>query len=198
LSLRAVLRGLWLLAVLAPLAAAAGDDPAAARLALFLDAHGHQSGLPDEATAAAMGDAISAGLASDIAVARVAQAEFMRDHPDEKPPFIEGPIFNSSAYEPYTGYEIIADPAFAGQSGADGERRVLRVRFVDDTATPAADWHDEFVLVHERGAWRIDDVRYGAGFDFSNHGTLRQNLQGEALSPAPLPQAGEGEGDVAR
>ena len=171
-----------LLALAAP--AFAGDDPAAARLAVFLDAHGHQSGLPDDATAQAMREHLSAQLAADLAVAMDAQVQFIADHPDEKPPLVEGPLFNSSAYEPYTAYDIVPDPEHAGQAGTDGERRVLRVRFTDDTVTPALQWEDGFALVHEGGAWRIDDVAYGGGFAFGNHGTLRDALYGDAAPPA--------------
>lgn len=175
-----------LLFAIAP--ALAGDDPAVARLALFLDAYGHQSGLPDEATAQAMRPLVSARLASDLQVASMAQAAFVADHPDEKPPLVEGPLFNSSGYEPYTAYEIVADPAHVGHAGADDERRTLRVRFTDDTVTPALTWEDEFALVHEGGAWRVDDVAWRGGFAYGNHGTLRAALQGE-----PLPGTTESE-----
>lgn len=184
---------LSLLLGFAALPAIAGDDPAAARLARFLDAHGQQSGLPDEAEAVAMRDFLSTRLAADLAVALGAQREFVADHPDEKPPLVEGPLFNSSAYEPWTAYAIDAgrvDAVHAGPAGADGERRVLRVEFTDDTVTPAIRWHDEFALVREDGTWRVDDVAYRGGFASGNHGTLRDALYGEAASeetPAATP-----------
>ena len=178
---------LILLLGLTALSARAGDDPAVGRLSLFLDAHGHQSGLPDEATSAAMRGLVSAALDADIAIARTAQAEFMRDHPDEKPPFVEGPLFNSSGYEPYTAYEILPGPPPADVAGTDGERRLLRVRFSDDTVTPALTWEDEFAMVHEDGAWRVDDVAFRAGFDYGNHGTLRAALQGETPPADAVP-----------
>lgn len=170
---------LALLFAFATAPAAAGDDPAVARLALFLDAHGQQSGLPDEATSKAMRDYVSAGLDSDIAVARVAQAEFIHDHPDEKPPLIEGPLFNSSGYEPWTSYEIVVDPAQAVSAGVDGERRTLRVRYTDNTVTPNILWNDHYAMLYEQGAWRLDDVAYRAAFEYGNHGTLRAALRGE-------------------
>jgi hypothetical protein len=178
----------WLLPLFLVLAGAtapalAGDDPAVARLALFLDAHGHQSGVPDAATSAAMRPLVSAGLDADLADARTAQAEFVRDHPDEKPPFLEGPLFNSSGYEPYTAYEILPGAAPAEVAGTDGARRVLRVRYTDSTVTPALTWEDEVTMVHEDGAWRVDDVAYRAGFDYGNHGSLRAALNGEDAAP---------------
>lgn len=182
---------LALLLAIAAAPATAGDDPAVARLALFLDRFGLQSGVPDKATSARMRPYVSRGLDADLAVARVAQAEFVRDHPDEKPPWVEGSLFNSSAYEPYTAYTIDADPAAAGRPGADGDRRTLRVHYTDDSVSPAVTWHDEYTMVHEDGAWRLDDVAFRAGFGFGNHGTLRGNLGGEDL-PA---EAGESEAE---
>jgi hypothetical protein len=183
----------WILLLGLALPAHAGDDPAVARLALFLDTHGHQSGLPDEPTSAAMRPLVSAGLDADIAVARMAVADFVRDHPDEKPPFVDGPLFNSSGYEPYTAYAIVADPAHAGHPGADGERRTLVVRYTDDTVTPAATWEDAYAFVHEDGTWRLDDVAFRGGFATGNAGTLRAALRGE---PPPADTGIEGRIDA--
>lgn len=164
--------------LLAASTAFAGDDPAAANLALFLADHGHQSGLPDPATAETMRPKITAALDADFAAARIAQTEFIAAFPEEKPPMIEGPIFNSSAYEPYTDYEIAHDPAADGAgAGDDGNRRTVEVKFTDSTVTPTLTWTDEFAMVHEGGAWKLDDVAYRAGFGFGNGGTLRANLR---------------------
>lgn len=166
------------LLLLAAMPAAAGDDPAAANLALFLADHGHQSGLPDPATAEAMRPMITAALDADFAAARIAQTAFIAAHPDEKPPMVEGPIFNSSGYEPYTDLAIAHDPAADGAgAGSDGDRRTLKVTFTDSTVTPALTWTDEFAMVHEGGAWRVDDVAYRAGFEYGNSGTLRASLR---------------------
>ena len=67
----------------------------------------------------------------------------------------------------------------AASAGTDGDRRVLRVRFTDDTIAPALTWEDEYALVHEDGAWRVDDIAYRGGFAYGNRGTLRGALQGE-------------------
>ena len=64
--------------------------------------------------------------------------------------------------------------------GCPDTRCVIRVDMVDTVASPDVLWYDEFVVVQEGGAWRIDDVNYRAGFDFGNHGTLRANLEADA------------------
>jgi hypothetical protein len=151
--------------------ARAGDDPAVAHLAIFLDEFGHQSGLPQDAAAERISPHLSAALNAALDAARAHQKKFVAEFPDEKPPWIEGPLFNSSGYEPYTGYAIVAP-----DGGCRGERCTLRVDYSDSSVTPAITWHDEYAMVLEGGQWRLDDVRFRAGFAYGNHGNLRANL----------------------
>ena len=83
-------------------AAPAAADNAPLRLRQFLDAHGRQDGLPTGDAATAIAPHLSAGLKAAIDAARAEQAAFMQEHPDEKPPFIEGKLFTSLAWEPLT------------------------------------------------------------------------------------------------
>lgn len=152
-------------------AAPAAADNAPLRLRQFLDAHGRQDGLPTGEAATAIAPHLSAALNAAIAAARAEQAAFIRDNPEEKPPFVEGRLFTSLAYEPFTAYAPVL-PA----GGCVAPRCVVRVDFVDTVASPDVTWHDEFVLVLEDGRWRIDDVRYRGGFDFGNQGSLRAML----------------------
>ena len=153
--------------------AAAANNPAML-LRSFLDAHGNQSGLPTGEKAAAIAPFLSQALAAAMARARKEQEDFIARHPDEKPPWIEGPLFHSSGAEPFTAYAIVLPVG-----GCPGTRCVIRVDMVDTAASPDVLWHDEFVLVKEVGGWRVDDVRYRAGFEFGNHGTLRTNLEAD-------------------
>lgn len=152
-------------------AAPAAADNAPLRLRQFLDAHGRQDGLPTGDAATAIAPHLSAGLKAAIDAARAEQATFMQEHPDEKPPFIEGKLFTSLAWEPFTAYAPVL-PA----GGCQAPRCVVRVDFVDTVASPDVTWHDEFVLVLEDGRWRIDDVLYRGGFEVGNAGSLRANL----------------------
>ncbi|KFN51538.1 hypothetical protein [Arenimonas composti] len=164
------LAALLALSMVAVAQAAASVDPAVAQVQLFLKRHGHQSGLPQGEDARRIAPLLSARLNVAIADARAAQARFISRFPDEKPPLIEGPLFNSSSYEPYTGYRVLAPAAPCG-----GDRCVLRVRFEDDTVTPALAWHDDFVLVREGGQWRLDDIRYRPD-EGDGAGSLRRAL----------------------
>lgn len=169
--MRATVFSLLLAALAVP--AAASEGPAA-RLRTFLDTHGNQSGLPTGAQVAAIQPFLSNALESAMARARKEQEDFIARHPDEKPPWIEGPLFHSSGAEPFTAYAIVL-PA----GGCPEPRCVIRVDMVDTAASPDVLWYDEFVVVQEDGAWRVDDVNYRAGFDFGNHGSLRANLEAD-------------------
>lgn len=150
-------------------------DNAILRLRKFLDAHGRQDGLPRGAEAVAIAPHLSAALNAAIESARAEQAAFIRDNPGEKPPYIEGKLFTSVLFEPFTAYAPVM-PA----GGCPAPRCVIRVDFVDAASSPDVAWHDEYVLVLEDDRWRIDDVHFRGGFDFGNHGSLRASL------PAPV------------
>jgi hypothetical protein len=166
--LRATATTLLLAAACAP--AFASGNPAA-RLRAFLDAHGNQSGLPSAEQAPVIKPYLSEALNEAMAEARTEQQAFIARRPDEKPPWIEGPIFHSSGYEPFTAYALVLP-----QGGCPQDRCVIRVDMVDTAASPDVLWHDEFVLVREDGQWRVDDVNYRAGFAWGNQGSLRANL----------------------
>ena len=155
------------------LPAGAAENPAAL-LRTFLDTHGNQSGLPTGDKVKAIEPFLSEALDAAMARARKEQEDFIARHPDEKPPWIEGPLFHSSGAEPFTAYAIVL-PA----GGCPDTRCVIRVDMVDTAASPDVLWYDEFVVVREGGGWRIDDVNYRAGFDFGNHGTLRTSLEAD-------------------
>jgi hypothetical protein len=164
---------LFALTLALALPAAAAGNPAKL-LRTFLDSHGNQSGLPTGEEVAAIAPFLSQALNEAMARARREQEDFIARHPDEKPPWIEGPLFHSSGAEPFTAYAIVLP-----LGGCPDTRCVIRVDMVDTVASPDVLWYDEFVVVKEGGDWRIDDVNYRAGFDFGNHGTLRTNLEAD-------------------
>jgi hypothetical protein len=164
---------LFALLLASALPAAAAGNPAKL-LRSFLDSHGNQSGLPTGEKATAIAPFLSQALNDAMARARQEQEDFIARHPDEKPPWIEGPLFHSSGAEPFTAYAIVLP-----LGGCPDARCVIRVDMVDTVASPDVLWYDEFVVVKEDGGWRIDDVNYRAGFAFGNQGTLRTNLEAD-------------------
>lgn len=168
---RVALKSFLLAAALLAAAAPALADNATLRLRQFLDAHGRQDGVPRGDAATAIAPHLSRALNAALEAARAEQAAFIRDNPGEKPPYIEGKLFTSVLFEPFTAYAPVL-PA----GGCAAPRCVIRVEFVDAASSPDVAWHDEFVLVLEDGRWRIDDVVFRGGFDFGNHGSLRASL----------------------
>ncbi len=148
--------------------------PPSARLDGFLKTIGRPSGLPDKALTRRMAPFVSRGLIAALARAGGEQARCMKQFPGDKPPWIEGNLFNSATFETPSGYKINA----AKPDGSN--RQVLSVTFVDaDGRAPA--WTDEYVMVFEHGHWRVDDVVFGGPFEFGPGAGSR--LKPDLLAP---------------
>lgn len=122
------------------------------------------------------------GLATRELVCLLSAAAQFRDYsakiaPNDKPPFVEGDLFSTSAYERATRFEIEL------------------VREHEQSATVLAhfyygtefDWRDRLHLRIEGGQWRLSDVDRIGRFEFGNAGSLKRELY-EAMSgeiPAP-------------
>lgn len=130
------------------------------------------SGLPDARQLARLSGLLSARLAALIEAARAQQARFQREHPGEKPPFIEGDLF-SSLFEGPTGFEV-------GAVERSGDRARASMNFSHvDTPSPGQTfrWRDDVLLVREQGQWRVDDVEYRGDWPFAARGRLTRQLE---------------------
>ena len=139
-------------------------------------------GLPTAAELKQLEPFLSASLRLLIIEANEYSARYQRQHPDEKPPFVDGDYFCSN-FEGFSRFEI---------AGVDKRRSGYRVvvRFEYDSP-PDADgaaedtakakdvvrWEDAVILVESGGGWAIDDVEYHAPWPFANHGRLSQALR---------------------
>lgn len=65
----------------------------------------------------------------------------------------------------------------AKSSLSRGDTTLLLMEFTYDAQKPAISWSDTLVIVRQRGRYVVDDIRYGAGFEFAHQGTLRGLLQ---------------------
>ncbi|PTT85278.1 hypothetical protein DBR42_14400 [Pelomonas sp. HMWF004] len=90
--------------------------------------------------------------------------------PDEKPPYADGDIFLSSAWEPPAIAEIERVTMY-------GRRATAQVRFTDANGTS---WRDRFQLRLDGSAWRVADVDRLAPFHRSD-GTLRRETPGSVV-----------------
>jgi hypothetical protein len=115
---------------------------------------------------------LSAGLRLLIMEAREYSARYQRQHPDEKPPFVDGDYFCSN-FEGFSRFEVVRV-----EKKRPGYR--VSVRFEYDDATDPKNvvrWEDAVILVESGGGWAIDDVEYHATWPFANHGRLSQALR---------------------
>ncbi|MGK2860192.1 MAG: hypothetical protein ACSLFQ_23595 [Thermoanaerobaculia bacterium] len=137
------------------------------------------TGLPTDEQFEAMSDLLSDRILGMLADARMEQADFARENPDEKPPWIEGDLF-SSLYEGPTRFTV-------GTPVIERDRARVTVRFADDQTDdgiPFA-WEDDVLLVIDvNNDWRIDEIVYRGTWDFASRGTLSESLPGgQATEP---------------
>lgn len=107
-------------------------------------------------------------LASAVASARDRQDAFRRDHPGEKPPWVDGDLFSSLFEGPQT-FQL-------GEALRQGERAEVPVHCVHGEGAGATRWTDWLILRRSAAGWRVEDLRYGGRWDFALRGSLRQGL----------------------
>lgn len=129
------------------------------------------SGLPREEDWAVLKPFCSKTLAAALDLAVKEQVEFMRNNPDEKPPWIEGDLF-SSLFEGPKQFVV-------GAAVIKGETAEVPVECSHTEGGETVKWSDTLLLAREGGKWLVDDVSYGGTWDFANSGTLKEALDPE-------------------
>jgi hypothetical protein len=164
--------------LLATLPLAAQTDMAGAASG-FLTIYGEfrpSDGIPSAAGRARLAPYLSPGLNKLLADGAAAEARFAAKIKDS-PPLIEGDLF-SSLFEGATASKL-------GQCTASGNAAHCPVYFTHaDGRQKPVSWTDTLLLVNTPQGWRVDDIAYGAGFQFGNTGTLTQMLK-TVLRDAP-------------
>jgi hypothetical protein len=172
--MRILLLGLALLFFAGQACSADADHPASARVRAFLDAHGMQSGVPDEKQLATMRPFLGQRLAKSMASAKAYQRSYIRKYPGNKPPFSEGSLFNSVTFEGYEDF-VVGEPVEVA-----GGALIVPVTYrIEKRYWPADPWMDQYVMSWEDGEWRLTDVIYlvDAAFGAKGRGSrLRQQL----------------------
>lgn len=155
-----------------PEAKCTGQDPRVLVRAFYEDDVGDDGGLPSQEAMSKLKPIFSQRLTAAIEHARFVQHEFIRIHPGDKPPYIEGSLFGS-LFEGFTAVEGVTTKV--GSAPA-----TISVALVyDDGNNAPVRWSDDVLLLCEQGKWRIDDVEYGGDWDFSTKGRLREGLEAQ-------------------
>lgn len=129
------------------------------------------TGLPTDDQFESMREMLSDDILGLLADARMEQAEFARENPDEKPPWIEGDLF-SSLFEGPTSFTV-------GAAVIEGDRATLTVSFADDGTDDGKpfEWKDDVLLIIDvNNEWKIDDIEYRGAWDFASRGRLSEAL----------------------
>src|SRR5215510_12290656 len=128
-------------------------------------------GLPNDAQYKVIAPLLSSDLRRLIQIARRKQAKFIAEHPDEKPPWIEGAMF-SSLFEGAHSFRL-------GPAATRGNRARVPVHLEYHEGKDRTHWTDILVLVRSEDGWRIWDILLKGDWQFKMGGSLRQILQAE-------------------
>jgi hypothetical protein len=145
----------------------------------FLAAYGsfHPSdGIPDATGRMRLAPFLSPGLNKLLADGAAAEARFSAKVKGA-PPLIEGDLF-TSLFEGATSWKLQACTA----SGA-AARCPVEFTHAEAKQKPVV-WTDTLLLTNTPQGWRVDDVIYGANFQFGNTGKLTDTLH-TVLREAP-------------
>ena len=127
-------------------------------------------GLPDTTEMKLFEPFLSQSLSSLFSRARKVKEEAMRDHPGDKPPYVDGCLF-SCLFEGPERFRL-------GAHRISGRFAYLEV-WQSAESEGDYEWADELVLVMENGHWLVWDIRMGCTWPFRMGPTLRKMLNGD-------------------
>lgn len=126
-------------------------------------------GLPDTDQMKAISPFLSSGVRALILRDQTKQTVFIKKHPDEKPPWIEGDLF-SSLFEGTTAFRI----GNVRKRGSTTEVDVQLEYLADGQDTK---WTDTAVLKQFGGKWLITNIIYEGRWQFKTGTSLLNALK---------------------
>lgn len=126
-------------------------------------------GLPDDQQLVALSPYLAEPIVARIKLDRKKQADFVKKHPEEKPPWIEGDLF-SSLFEGPTSYEVGKSRVVSGATHVD-----VKLAFTGDGQT--SNWTDTAILKKTGGKWKITNILYKGKWQFKNGSSLLNALK---------------------
>jgi hypothetical protein len=136
-------------------------------------------GIPDAAGRTKYVPFLSPSLEKLLIDGNQAELAFAKANKDS-PPLIEGDLFTSN-FEGATSYKV-------GACKGDAKTGLCAVALTyDDRKSSPKDkplnWNDTVYLVATPSGWRVDDIGYGASWDFGNKGKMSETVK-SAISNA--------------
>ncbi len=129
------------------------------------------SGLPNVKEAKLLAPFLSQDLQKLLQSAKQKQTKFIKEHPDEKPPWIEGDLFSSS-FEGAHGYRI-------GTPALQNKRVEVPIHLFYRDGKKLIQWSDTLALTRTNKGWIVSDILYKATWDFKPGTSLRGVLEAE-------------------
>jgi len=125
-------------------------------------------GLPTKNQMKSLAPLFSKEIIDMIAADRVQQTKFIKEHPGEKPPWIEGDLF-SSLFEGATSYSL-------GKAGIKNGSGEIDVHLIYKYKSDATEWTDTVALRKINGRWVIADILFKGNWAYMNGASLRASL----------------------
>lgn len=126
-------------------------------------------GIPAAAGLAKYAPFISPALDKLLSDGAAAEKRFAKANKDS-PPLIEGDLF-TSMFEGASAHQIGACKADAARANC-----AVALTYSDGKGAPVH-WNDTVYLIKTAQGWRVDDIAYGASWDFANKGRLSATLR---------------------
>ena len=126
-------------------------------------------GLPNADQSKAIDPFLSQEIKDLIAADLEKQKQFIKDRPDDKPPWIEGDLF-SSLFEGATSYKI-------GRTSQKGSTANVDVALSYKDPSGVSNWTDTVVLTKAGSKWLIRDILYKGQWQFKTAGSLVKALK---------------------
>jgi hypothetical protein len=123
-------------------------------------------GLPTESQMKTLSPFLSDDLVVRIESARKEQARFIKEHPDEKPPWIEGDLF-SSLFEGFTSYNV-------GSPKKHENDFAIPIKLQYHENKTVLRWEDLLILNCVKGEWKVWDILFNGKWEFKSGESLRQ------------------------
>ena len=164
--------------------APSSPSESAAQFYTLLDGLGVR-GVPDSLALDAVAPYLDSTLLGLLTDARHTRDDFRRRFPSDKPPFVDGDMF-SSLFEGNTSFAIRS-------TAARGETTLVVMAFTNSLQPPTVAWTDTLVVVPRASPapmspqFVIADLRYGAGWDFANRGSMVASLRAAISEARAIP-----------
>lgn len=129
------------------------------------------SGLPSDEQMKELSPFFTQDLLELFAAARQKHDRFVREHPDEKPPWGDGDLF-TSLFEGAGEFKL-------GKPALKGSRAEIPVKLAYHGGGSTSRWTDVLVLTKTANGWRVSDILLKGEWQFKSGDSLRNILKSE-------------------